>query len=442
MTRKPVDPQAAMADGVSRLLRKFDGLGLKTPTGYSGTPSTGGGGGPIETSILVASASQTVEMKRNADYDSDGVDDDEEVMAAKSDLDARTDWSGRIQLTDGAFDCTGPVDTGKHDLRGAGMYATELTFNDGSTYTTSPTSAILRSTDGTIADLSLVNWLYTGGPNPVYTVYSSGGRLNNISVYHGGGDEITPLHVVGIFEGSADNIRVYGGTYRYGAGGSAIYVVKGTGHDQAAVVNCYVDGQYHNDYGILIAGVGVIVANNKIDRTYSHGIHVAGDHAVVSGNAIIDPSNYGVYLAAVADGGVVVGNSVYGDDGTYESGVYVEAGATGNVVGPNVSSDHTVAAVEDYGTGTVIVGGETVRVPTYATDPVSPVEGDMIINSTDGVAKVFFGGAWHTMTTEATQAPITDPVGVTDSVVTHLDNVRVEITETVGVTDDTSEVLA
>ena len=92
-----------------------------------------------------------------------------------------------------------------------------------------------------------------------------------------------------------------------------------------------------------------------------------------------------------------------------------------------------VAPLLDNGTGTI--PDTLVVIPTHTTDPAAPVEGEMIINSTQNVAKLFMGGVWIVFASTLTEGVLVDPVGVTDTVTIHSDNSRQTFTEQVGLTD-------
>ena len=105
MTRKPLDPGAAMAQGVDKLLREFKGLRTLPPSEEPST-TTGGTGnftGPIEPSVLVASADASVALKAVADYVCDGVDDQIEIQAAADFVNASASGNGVVLMTDGYF---------------------------------------------------------------------------------------------------------------------------------------------------------------------------------------------------------------------------------------------------------------------------------------------------------------------------------------------------
>lgn len=124
--RKPVNQQAAMADGVDYLLRKFKAL--DRPTGVTGVGSTATGGGPIDPTYLVASANARDRIKAVADFVCSGDDDQVEIQAAIN-L-AADSWldGGQIVLTEGYFNCSDYIEMSTIDANirivGMGMFET------------------------------------------------------------------------------------------------------------------------------------------------------------------------------------------------------------------------------------------------------------------------------------------------------------------------------
>lgn len=78
--RKPVDPQAAMAQGVDLLLRRFNGLDVDDTVPSAGVaPSSTR---PIEVTYYVASVHDPDPIRAQADWRCSGVDDQVEISAA------------------------------------------------------------------------------------------------------------------------------------------------------------------------------------------------------------------------------------------------------------------------------------------------------------------------------------------------------------------------
>ena len=138
MRRKPVNPDAAIAQGVDYLLREFKTLQRPVPT--TGTSRPASGAGPIEVSYLVASADARSEIRDVADFVCDGVADEEEINAAFAAAKA-AGLSCKVQLSAGGFYiadgiiCDSGSGSGSGDgsswLEGAGIGITNIYYDDG-----------------------------------------------------------------------------------------------------------------------------------------------------------------------------------------------------------------------------------------------------------------------------------------------------------------------
>ncbi len=138
MRRTPVSNDAAMADGVDLLLRRFRGLGLEMPVSPAAVrPSTKT---PIEVTYLVASIDARPEIRAVADFRCSGVNDEIEInagfVAAKA-----AGKSCKVQMSSGGFHTADGIicdsgsgsgsGSGSSWLEGAGIGITTIFYDDG-----------------------------------------------------------------------------------------------------------------------------------------------------------------------------------------------------------------------------------------------------------------------------------------------------------------------
>lgn len=330
--RRPVDSGAAESQAVDYLLREFKGIGLKTPTGYTGTPSTGGGGGPIETSYLTAAVDARPELIAVADFKCGGVSDEVEMGAAVSAIYRAGVGNGGVhQLTEGNFKLTdyhycGPA-VQSYSLRGAGIGATIIE----SLYTAEAPFARgglveINAENGNMSDIEVIAEGDKFASAVAFFPFSAGAVIERVSAY------------------------VYPDTSPY-AYLEAAFTIDGGNTIRDCVVEPNNEGT-----GILTYGDEVRIIDNWVQAATSQGykygdgilVDTGCDNCVVMGNLVYGPSTgyieaYGIRV--IGDNCIVIGNNC-------PDGIYIDAAADGTIVGGNTGT------VTDNGTNTVFLDND------------------------------------------------------------------------------------
>ena len=342
--RRPVDSGAAESQAVDYLLREFRKLPKKTGGG-AGAASTGSGGGPIETSYLVASSQATDKIKAVADYVCDGTDDQEEINAAVA---AAQAWSGyyRIQLSRGTYYSSGNWQMDLARLQGVGVDQTILEFGDGA-YTG----------DGAVyapygcSDLNIE--VYTTGASTPYCAIETGqfGTIENVNVIFAPTDpsslSVAAVRLIGgrIVGCNIENVI---------ADAYGIQIIGSGYRNPLLVSECFVDCADTGAAGIWVAGDHCNIVDNVVIDSVGNGIHLhsTANRAVVVGNRVDGSSNHGIYVYSDTGASIISANLV-NDSGA--DGIYIDADSSGDMVGPNQITNSVGVDVNDNGTGTVLI---------------------------------------------------------------------------------------
>ena len=347
MRRKPVNPDTAQAEGVDYLLREFKALRTTAPATTGA--AAGGKGGPIETSLLVVSVDATDAMKAVADYVCDDTSDEEEIEAARVAQQAVA-GTGRIQLGEGTFTCTSQIDMGTIELVGAGVNETTIEFWDG----TYPAGAAVYAPYG-VKDLT-VKVLTTAASTPYYAIETGQyGTVENVNVVFAPTDPSSlSVSAIRVTDGRVVNCRVENVI----ADAYGIELISSGSRKPLLVSQCYVDGGDTGAAGIWVAGDYCNVVDNVVIDSVGNGIHLhtTANQALVVGNRVDGSSNHGIYVASDTGGNLVSANLV---DDSGADGIYIDAASSGDMIGPNQITNSVGVDVNDNGTGTILISGDT-----------------------------------------------------------------------------------
>jgi len=357
--RKPLNQNAAMAKGVDHLLREFRRMprGQASPSGVGGSDTN-----KIDPSLFVASSTALDHVKAAADYVCDGVDDQVEINAALTQLDAaQPAWGegGVLQLSGGGFYLSDRIyqetTASVIWIRGMGMNATTLE-------TTGDATALRDGVIehwGSYAKISdLACWCYHNdykntiymNPNQSYTA-----ALERVQVFMDPAVSEPDLEAA-IFV--TNDMIVRDVEVDAGGEGDGIYVAGVGGRtliDNAKIRGATAMGNA-NGYGIYISGTtnhDCRIVNSYIDNCSVGGIITGSDNTVIIGNDADD----GIDIASTADGTRIGGN--IGPDPT-DNGtntVYLDNDA---ITAGDVSS--LIVREKDFSqSGALSIGSGTIR---------------------------------------------------------------------------------
>jgi parallel beta-helix repeat protein len=194
--------------------------------------------------------------------------------------------------------------------------------------------------------------------------------------------------------------------------------------------NAIADNYIYSGSGV--ASILVAGSDNGLNGNYSYlspddGIHVSGDNNLIDGSRISSPSGDGIEIAATADGTKLGTNLITGS-----GGLDVNDQGTGTLLGEPLTTKGDIYTFDTAPAALPVGADDEILIPDsaeatglkwspfaaplVATDPVSPVEGQIIVNTTENSIKAFYGGAWHSLVAGAVSVIVNDPVGVTDTV--------------------------
>ena len=329
MRRKPLNPDAAQAEGVDYLLREFKALRTSVASG-TGAAATGKAG-PIEATYLVAASDSRTAISERADYRCDGVSDQEEYAAAATALyDAGSAVGGILQLTAGTFACSDylPTDASQKNfwIRGAGLKST-IIASDSATPTADRSGFIYVDGDHCkVTDLSIV--------------VDDDQYLSAVRI---GGDYwslVSRVHVQIIPDVTEANLR------------GGIWI-----GDDTIVEDCWVDA-FSEGTGIVVDGDRCLVTGCMVENATTQGL-LDGDGIVVLdgredariiGNTVAT-SGFGTIAGAGirihADRAIVIGN-------VCPDGIIIESTADGTIIGGNTGT------ITDNGTNTVFLDNSQI----------------------------------------------------------------------------------
>lgn len=295
LTSLVFDPETALVNTVRGLVRSFDELERAAPAPTASLDpalfggSTTGGGPPY---LLVAAYNARQKVKDIADYQCDGVDDQEEINAALQAAKLNPNYTTVVLLSDGDFvinewtvDHTWKAHYGVQvpqgvTLRGmGGMYPTFVQFDLTRHYDPNPPYELLNfptnypvalihkvGADGGVSDMYTVCY----DPVPVDDAYADAARMCNM--YAGGAWE-TQIE------------RVYFDVQ--GWGGVGLYIKYGAQSHDVTVRDCHFDGTsvgIYNDYALGARMRGILIAggnNTRIEScnftNFDHAIDVFSD---------------------------------------------------------------------------------------------------------------------------------------------------------------------
>ena len=313
MRRKPVNPDAAQAEGVDYLLREFSALRTATPA-TTGIAAATGSGGRLDPTVTVAASNAEPDNYAAADYQCDGVDDDDELDSALAYVESL--GGGIVQLTEGDFYCAGSIDgglaTNRRGIVGMGRGITTLHSQE------APSLGTFFINGQQIAYLahftvSVTHTNYSVGINMPSATASNPGVIDDVECTLATGDPGVPIKAF-----LTDNHTIMRNC-SVGAGNAGDGIsVSGT-HN--TIVNCYVaaTGAYgasgsDSGYGIYCgASVSayVTIIGNTIRNTDTYAILVYDDHATIIGNNCEGDT---IYIHSTATDAIYGGNQAVIDD--------------------------------------------------------------------------------------------------------------------------------
>ena len=346
MRRKPLNPDSAQAEGVDYLLREFKALRTAKPatTGVAASAKAG----PIDPDIFIASSTVRPEIQNNADFVCYGADDDLLIQAVFDWLEDNSYSESRVQLSGGTFYCAGPVDCGFNSLWGTGIDDTYLEFGNGARYNTSNPALTIKFG---VHDLT-VGVSATTAPCPAYGLHLEQRALaHNVDVtFYPTDPSATSLGAVSIARGEFASGRVYSSKTTT----PAVYV-WGTNRRNNMVTDSSIVG---GEDGVLVATDNVIVHGNFISDTAQDGVSVAAaaTRTLVNDNQIYTAGRHGIYVASTDGLNIALGNVI---EAAGTDGIHLTSATSGDVIGPNLITGSGGVAVNDNGTGTVLISGDT-----------------------------------------------------------------------------------
>ena len=326
MRRKPVNPDAAQAEGVDYLLREFSALRTTAPA--AGTVADASKGGPIEPTYLIAAYNARDEIRAVADFVCDGTDDQEEFAAALAILRAKhvadSEYGGGcLQLSSGTFFMSDTLKTGftpyigRITMRGVGQDATIITSaNVAPSY---GDSLVSLTTEQVIADMTIetrhAGWEYA------------------ISVFG------TDIDNPGIIQDCTVRNNYSNANPNHGAINLGQY---------CAAINCTVEHDIADTGGyaaIFATGPASRVMSCTVVGSGASGIEFYNsDDIFCVNNYVQDCTEHGIYFHLLSDGGTIIGNIV--DTATIDGDDIL-------IAGDNVVYGGNIGTVVDTGSGNV-----------------------------------------------------------------------------------------
>ena len=412
MRRKPVNPDAAQAEAVDYLLREFKALRTEKGTGAGASTAKRG---PIEPTYLVASANARDEIKAVADFVCDGTSDQEEINAAIAAINSTFYESGRVQLTDGYFNCDDRIyldGDGQICLAGVGADLTWIGSSDDAPAMRDGLVDCITTPGHVIQDLT-IDCDHGNYYASLTVVTGSGGmtRVVNCNIGFAGTNAGTRGAVSAygrtIFDNcvvtsNGNGIDVWAGdvtisncyflstgTLNSMPGAAVMSLASALSHclvtDSYVHYNCVqsvnlYQGDQHRVTGNYLqapivcdsAGEGArnMITGNLIEARFDHGI-ILGDGARnnhVANNVIWinadDADVYdGIHLKTDADDNTILLNRIYAESGLAgRYGVNVaDSGCNDNIVKYNeIDATNLTAAYNDAGTATVFVDADVL----------------------------------------------------------------------------------
>lgn len=355
--RKPLNSDAAIADGVDYLLREYRTLPKLIPKPSEVDPDNQFGG-PIENSLLIASKNAPIELKRVADYVCNREEDDLEINAAAAYLKSQYPFGGEIRLSGGYFDLAGPLTLSAGiSIVGAGMFATQFWFESGvwsvSDYaiTTNNDTVFLEAfTQPRIANLSFVL-----GPATILKglVRAAGGCLvENVAFDEFSATDAVVVETSDDSEGVSQSVTVRGCRFTMSSSASppsnSCVKIIDSGVSQTVHAVIENNSMAGSKYGVYSEAENSMILNNRInfldDVVGATGIYVERQGSIVQGN----------FVSGV-DGGATSGDD-FGIDINVESGEWVSVinntiqdmdtairvGSTDSTGGDALISDNTI----------------------------------------------------------------------------------------------------
>lgn len=279
---------------------------------------------PKNSTTLIVAASNSLDTTR-ADYVCDGVDDQDEINQAISDLPA---GGGRISLLEGQFDLSGAVIINKGGVALVGQGpATILRVGDGA-----DCNAVELGTGAGAFTNILVADLLVDGNKTNQTINKTGILITGL---------VTDSAVAGCW---VINVKRDG-----------IYVT--TTADRNLITECNVTGCTRD--GILVWGStrGNIVSNNVSYSNTRNGIWVGTGSNLVEGNLCYsngpDASNLGSGIHIEFSGNLVVGNHTYSN---YYAEIVVWVGTKYNTVTGNYCVSGRGNGISVFGANNTVTG--------------------------------------------------------------------------------------
>lgn len=296
---------------------------------------------PKNSTTLIVAASNSLDTTR-ADYVCDGINDEDEINQAISDLPA---IGGRISFLEGTFDIgVAPINIDKNNvsLVGLGKSTRIQTTSNIPIITASNKSGLL------ITDMYIFG---SGGGNPANTgikfatvtdSYISGCWIENCEF--SGINLVANCNGCKIIHNNLDS--------------NAFSGIDITSSSNLEIIDNTIEN--NDDYGLLLFSCDdCIVTNNRINNSEMDGIYLAnGDDNIISsnkcaGNDRLNQQLYSGITLASSDNNIVANNRCKEND-NFEIDIS-EAGCDKNMVHGNhcLGVDH-VGAINDAGTNTVL----------------------------------------------------------------------------------------
>lgn len=385
-------PEFAIASRVDELLREFQFPDTSVRPKAKQPPVGGGGGGEMSVTVAASDASE-FEIAR-ADFVCDGVDDEEEILAA---IDTLSAWGGRVKLSSGNFWASPnalTIDVGDLWIQGTG-----------------PLSTIIRP-DSAVNNSHLIRFSVTSGDN----------KLSDMTIFgvNPGGGTATGQRGLRI-SGSGDfwledvwfqaNVySIYSEMNQVRIRGMRSFITTydfycpDDGYRDIQISDSYLAGYLHfenavnvsvqnNTLGASIVGTdarGWNISNNSWlgTATFDNALidlsmDLSGDSAyegcVINGNTAGEMSfnfldangverltvsnnrcTYGAFWIVNCPGVIVVGNGIkwaFGSDGAADVAAFHFDGCAGGVVGKNHAEDFYLGGFYfDACTDMIVVG--------------------------------------------------------------------------------------